>query len=146
MQISEEDKWAQKEFGTKDEINPEHYKTSEGIQAIDVIEFFNLGLHLGNAAKYILRAGKKTKDPEIDLRKAHWYINRFCEGKFRRGYMDRKKMTEQWEFFEKVCRAFKLDDKLRLVMLQLVHPNNYKAPGVALTLLHGYIEELNKNS
>lgn len=55
--------------------HPDHYKAN-GLEVIDIIEKFGLGFHLGNAVKYILRAGVKTEDPVDDLEKAIWYINR----------------------------------------------------------------------
>lgn len=58
-----------------DPINPNHYKTKSGLEVIDIIEAFNLGFKLGNAVKYILRAGKKDSIVQ-DLRKAIWYIER----------------------------------------------------------------------
>ncbi len=58
-----------------DPINPNHYKTNSGLEVIDVIEAFKLGFKLGNAIKYILRAGKKGSRVE-DLKKAIWYIER----------------------------------------------------------------------
>ena len=59
--------------------NPPHYATSSGLEAIDVIEaFFDDDFHLGNAFKYIARAGKKDNEIE-DLRKAVWYILRRIE-------------------------------------------------------------------
>ena len=54
--------------------HPTHYQGS-GLEAIDVIESFSLGFNLGNAIKYILRAGKKGDKLE-DLKKANWYISR----------------------------------------------------------------------
>ena len=45
------------------------------MEAIDVIEAFGLNFRVGNALKYILRAGKKG-DAATDLRKAVWYLNR----------------------------------------------------------------------
>ena len=61
-----------------DNVNhPAHY-TYGTIEVIDVIEGLKLPYHLGNAVKYIARAGHK--DPaktEEDLRKAIWYINRY---------------------------------------------------------------------
>jgi len=54
---------------------PLHYQTEAGIEAIDVIEAFGLGFNLGNAAKYILRAGRKD-NRAIDLAKALYYIKR----------------------------------------------------------------------
>lgn len=58
--------------------NPPHYQRG-GMEAIDVIENWGLGMHLGNALKYILRCGYKggTVAHRIeDLRKALWYMNR----------------------------------------------------------------------
>ena len=61
-----------------DPVNhPSHY-TSGKIEVIDYIEDQKLPYHLGNAVKYISRAGKKdpTKTAE-DLRKAVWYLERY---------------------------------------------------------------------
>lgn len=60
-----------------DPVNkPAHY-TDGKIEVIDFIEDKKLGFCLGNAVKYISRAGKKDPDKEVeDLRKAIWYINR----------------------------------------------------------------------
>ena len=56
--------------------HPDHYQTSTGLEAIDVIEaFFHDSFHLGNAFKYIARAGKKGDYVE-DLEKAAWYLQR----------------------------------------------------------------------
>ena len=56
--------------------HPNHY--NQGIEAIDVIESWDLNFSLGNAIKYILRAPYKGKELE-DLKKASWYINREIE-------------------------------------------------------------------
>ena len=60
-----------------DNVNhPSHY-TDGNIEVIDYIEDKKFGYHLGNAVKYISRAGKKDPDKEIeDLSKAVWYIQR----------------------------------------------------------------------
>ena len=60
-----------------DNVNhPSHY-TSGKIEVIDFIEDKELGFHLGNAVKYISRAGRKNPDKIVeDLQKAVWYINR----------------------------------------------------------------------
>ena len=63
--------------------SPSHY-TDTNIEVIDYIEDKNLGFCLGNAVKYISRAGRKQdyagqnmNEKEIeDLKKAIWYINR----------------------------------------------------------------------
>lgn len=56
--------------------NPSHY-TSGKIEVIDFIEDQKLGFNLGNAIKYITRAGKKDSDKYVeDLKKAIWYLER----------------------------------------------------------------------
>ena len=56
--------------------HPAHY-TDGKIEVIEYIEDKRLGYCLGNAIKYISRAGKKDKAKEIeDLKKAAWYIAR----------------------------------------------------------------------
>lgn len=54
--------------------HPAHY-TFGSIEVIEVIEDWQLGFHLGNAIKYIARAGKKG-DALEDLEKAKWYLER----------------------------------------------------------------------
>jgi hypothetical protein len=58
-------------------INPPHYLGAKGLQAINVIEAFELDYCKGNAVKYLVRAGKKEGESELDdLEKARWYIER----------------------------------------------------------------------
>ena len=66
------------QMANNDAVNhPEHY-TDGGIETIDFIEAKGLPYHLGNAVKYISRAGKKDKSKTIeDLQKAVWYIERY---------------------------------------------------------------------
>ena len=68
---------------TENVNHPSHYNNGK-IEVIEYIEDQNLGFCLGNAIKYISRAGSKqdfegqdqaTKTIE-DLRKAIWYIER----------------------------------------------------------------------
>lgn len=59
--------------------HPVYYNTGT-IECIDFIEDQNLNFHLGNACKYICRAGKKDEDKIIeDLEKAVWYLNRYIQ-------------------------------------------------------------------
>lgn len=54
--------------------NPKHYNSHpSGIEVIEITEHMNFCL--GNAIKYILRAGLKG-DAIEDLQKAQWYILR----------------------------------------------------------------------
>ena len=63
-----------------DPVNsPSHY-TSGKIEVIDFIDDKELGFCLGNAIKYIARAGKKDPTKTIeDLHKAKWYINHYIQ-------------------------------------------------------------------
>lgn len=63
----------------QEQVNhPQHYGGQENpYEAIKVIEAWNLGFYLGNAVKYISRAGKKSpKTKKQDLEKAIWYLRR----------------------------------------------------------------------
>ena len=56
--------------------HPRHYGGADNpYEAIKVIEAWGLGFNLGNAVKYIARAGKKGDRLE-DLKKAMWYLQR----------------------------------------------------------------------
>jgi len=59
-----------------DTVNhPKHYTShGSGIECIQVTEHMNF--NLGNAVKYIWRAGLKSDAPVTDLEKARWYIER----------------------------------------------------------------------
>lgn len=58
-----------------DDVNhPAHYTSSaSGVECIQVAE--HMTYNLGNATKYIWRAGLKG-DAAQDLKKAIWYLNR----------------------------------------------------------------------
>lgn len=60
-----------------DAINPAHYQDHpSGIHCIQITEHMNFCL--GNAIKYIWRAGLKNNAIE-DLEKARWYLDREIE-------------------------------------------------------------------
>jgi hypothetical protein len=61
--------------------HPAHYGGAEDpYEAIRVIEAWGLGFCLGNALKYIRRAGfKEGADDLTDLRKGLWYLQREIE-------------------------------------------------------------------
>ena len=69
-------------FDVKTDRSVDHpfYYNSGNIEVIDFIEDQKLPFHLGNAVKYIARAGKKDiNDMKTDLLKAKWYIDRYIE-------------------------------------------------------------------
>jgi hypothetical protein len=66
----------------QEQVNhPQHYGGEDNpYEAIKVIEAWGLGFCLGNAVKYLSRAGKKDADKTLeDLKKAFWYLQRYCE-------------------------------------------------------------------
>lgn len=55
--------------------HPAHYTAHpSGVEAIQITEHLNFCV--GNAMKYLWRAGLKTASPLEDLRKAEWYVKR----------------------------------------------------------------------
>ena len=59
----------------KDPTNPAHYRShASGVECIQITE--HLGFCLGNAVKYIWRAGEREAKTIEDLRKAVWYLER----------------------------------------------------------------------
>jgi len=57
--------------------SPKHY-TRGKIETIDYIEDKSFGFHLGNAVKYISRAGYKDDVSAVeDIRKAIYYLERY---------------------------------------------------------------------
>jgi len=67
-----------RQSGVPDNVeHPSHYTAHpSGVECIAITEHFNF--NLGNAIKYLWRAGLKGDQVE-DLRKAAWYINREIE-------------------------------------------------------------------
>jgi hypothetical protein len=57
--------------------HPPHYnRHPSGVECIDIVEW--LPFNIGNAIKYLWRAGEKSSTIE-DMQKAVWYINREIE-------------------------------------------------------------------
>lgn len=54
--------------------HPAHYAEGRDFEPIDVINDWDLNFNLGNAVKYISRAGRKDLAIE-DLEKARWYLD-----------------------------------------------------------------------
>jgi hypothetical protein len=55
--------------------HPKHYNFG-AVEVITAIDAWSLGFALGNAVKYIARAGRKDgEDPIEALEKAMWYLN-----------------------------------------------------------------------
>jgi hypothetical protein len=79
-----------------DPVNhPKHYTSHpSGVECIEITR--HMSFDLGNAMKYIWRAGLKENASEIqDLEKAIWYIN--DELKLRRGKLERELTHEDIE-------------------------------------------------
>ena len=63
----------------RDTVNhPPHYtQHPSGVECIEITEWHNFCV--GNAIKYLWRAGHKGDDALEDLRKARWYVDREIE-------------------------------------------------------------------
>lgn len=74
--------WVEVQAGAKEAVrHPPHYGGGDNpYEVIKVIDAWGLDFCLGNTAKYIARAGKKTSDLELqDLKKAKWYLDHKIE-------------------------------------------------------------------
>lgn len=69
------DKNLKVEINPNDPIKPGYYNDSK-ITPFDVIDDWKLDFYLGNAVKYIKRAGKKKDNSRLqDLKKIREYVN-----------------------------------------------------------------------
>jgi len=55
-----------------DRVNPDYYHNPSGVECIEVTRHLNFCL--GNVVKYVWRAGLKSDNPTMDLRKAKRYL------------------------------------------------------------------------
>lgn len=128
-----------------DNVNhPSHY-TDGKYEVIQFIEDYHLPYHIGNAVKYISRAGKKDEDKYIeDLKKAEWYIfrwhNYLLGDHGREVYGDYRPANNRINV-EDYCKDKKLGFDLAKVINYIVLAEYY----TAYQELHkyiGYLEEL----
>jgi hypothetical protein len=74
------------------DIRPNYYKTKVlatvpgsaekvevEVECFDLIDALGGGFYFGNALKYLFRAGRKTKDRAVDLRKTITYCGQVIE-------------------------------------------------------------------
>ena len=63
----------------EDVVNhPAHYTSHpSGVECVTIAE--HMSFNVGNAVKYLWRAGLKSPDALTDLRKAAWYVAREIE-------------------------------------------------------------------
>lgn len=129
----------------EDVVNhPNHY-TDGKYEVIQFIEDYHLPFHIGNAVKYISRAGKKDEDKYIeDLKKAEWYIfrwhNYLLSEHGREVYSDYRPANNRINV-EDYCKDKKLGFELTKVINYIVLGEYY----TAYNELHkyiGYLEEL----
>ena len=116
-----------------DVINhPQHY-TAGRYETITGIEYNRLGYHLGNAFKYISRAGLKSKDTKIqDLKKALWYLRRY----------EKTHLREKEKFnINEYISDLKMDMPLALVLNNIAEKQSKASISAAAELLSEYIKE-----
>tara|TARA_R110000868_G_scaffold153065_4_gene378390 strand:+ start:341 stop:730 length:390 start_codon:yes stop_codon:yes gene_type:complete len=94
--------------------HPKHYGGADNVyEAIKVIEDWHLGFNLGNAVKYISRAGRKDSYLQ-DIKKAAWYLQREIQNiealKANRSCMDASDVAE--EFLKTKHQLFNLPPEL----------------------------------
>lgn len=86
--------------------HPAHYCEGRRYETIEVIEAWGLGVNLGNALKYVSRAGRKD-DAVEDLEKAVWYLNREVSAPFLRRAAS---LLSRWILRRKITGRIKPND------------------------------------
>ena len=95
--------------------HPPHYQ-GYGIECIDVIEAYDLGYHLGNAAKYLVRAGRKG-DASTDIGKAVWYVRRWLETN---PHLPWAPGADDWKTPDQIAAAFGLSGPRRGLLVAIL--------------------------
>lgn len=116
-----------------DFINHPPYYTFSNIEVIDVIEDWKLNYHLGNAVKYLARAGKKGSFI-LDLRKACWYLTRYLEKYENKG----DPVNYSKYSFDDVIKEWNLGTDVATA-LKNIYEGNFE---VSLKVLHELIDKL----
>lgn len=85
--------------------NPKHYTEGRDYEPHAVIEDWGLNFNLGNALKYISRAGRKG-DPLEDLQKARQYINFEIDRIYNERAKEKKEVDDMLEELTKLDSIF----------------------------------------
>ena len=122
--------------------HPSHY-TDGRYEVIDFIEGYGLGFHLGNAVKYICRAGKKDPNKEIeDLKKAIWYLRRAIHSPL---FCSARTISLNNTMYIIPVRAFCADKNLSAFLSKaieyVVDARDFEACHMAIRLIEQHIRE-----
>lgn len=124
--------------------HPPHY-TDGKYEVIDFIEDKRLGYHLGNAIKYISRAGKKDPYELVnDLKKAIWYLNRAIGTKDTICYYGKIQVEdyiEEKRLSENLCMAMM---SFSVMSLLSCHDARDKKIRLMIKYIQAEIEEIEK--
>jgi hypothetical protein len=109
-----------------DNVNhPAHYTHYKGLEIIELTEQMNF--NLGNAVKYIARAGLKNPETEIeDLEKAIFYVER----ELKRGIDPRRVIEFNGKLVEKF--TFSLGELPLILASQMKHNRGSAVKGICL--------------
>lgn len=130
--------------------HPIHYACSANpkYEAINVIEDYYMNFSIGNAYKYVIRAGKKNDSELQDLEKALWYLNREVEYNGKQGSICDILKVASINAFD-IIEAFNLDFfKGTVVKCILTYAENGSkdALDMAVEALERLIEKVKNNS
>jgi len=133
---------------------PDHYIAGRLIEPLEVIEEWQLNYHIGNALKYISRAGRKVCE-KTDLEKALVYLDRFmrnCTVATAEGYFKKEKRFS----IENISHDWELDTHLKsalhsLYMATYEFPASHvekamKAINLRLKVIKSQEKAVNENS
>lgn len=122
--------------------HPAHYAcdANSEFEAINVIEDYLMNFSIGNAYKYVMRAGKKSESSIEDLEKALWYLNREKEFNERTGGPNELINETTIDPFD-VIEAFKLDF-FKGTVVQCILTYAQTASGIALDTAISALERI----
>ncbi|HXE63198.1 MAG TPA: DUF3310 domain-containing protein [Bryobacteraceae bacterium] len=131
--------------------HPSHYRAESGIEVIDVIEDMGLGwgFCIGNAIKYIARAGEKVPQGKTkteatieDLKKALWYLNRANNDRGARvlecPIIELNEIAEAWTLTEKRYVA------IQQIVYMAIGNGVRQSLNAAITAIEDEVTELEK--
>lgn len=114
-----------------------YYDSIDGkYSAMDIIWMHNLCFAVGNAFKYLVRAGKKSPETYKDLNKALDYLNEFIVSPYSHEVIPGK-------YNVNVSKMFDVDDKLNEIIILICDTTNFLYHGQirkAKQLLEDYIQ------
>lgn len=116
---------------------PSHYGGEDNpFEPIKIIEHYDLGFHLGNTLKYMLRAGRKNAETELaDLEKGLWYLQRKVDALKAARVLASAGLGDRKHKDGRGLKELRSGDRVRVLKEYKVHDEVVLAVGSIITVL-----------